>query len=137
MKLLFLIGVIVIFATGYLLGSFIPLSSFQGSAQMNALKAQVEGDTPLYVQILSDAGTPVANLEVDFGIRNADGGHELAMYNFTNQSGVATFFVKDGDYLIFFNTNGFPSNLAYMGALTSVTVTNATLNEKTITLKNI
>ncbi len=76
-----------------------------------------------------DNGQPIPKLEIDLDTQPgppAKGG-----VSHTDDNGTATFKVKPGDYVIYFNNGTFPKNLGMVG-IVPVTVETEKVNEKTI-----
>jgi len=67
------------------------------------------GDLQLNVFLVNDAGTPIRNLEVD--VNNNPGPPQNWGTSFTDKDGMATFYLKQGVYYVYFNMNGFPEDL--------------------------
>lgn len=91
----------------------------------------IEGDTEVSVTLLMDNNSkdPLANIEVDIGKK--PGPPPKGGVAITNQVGIATFKIKPGDYVIYFNDLTFPSNLA-VPETQPITVTEGDANVKTI-----
>ncbi len=120
---------LVVFMVGYALGNVLPfnLSWFSGQGIM--------GDAKLEVKLVMDNGTPLSKIEVDVGEKTGPplkGGVAV-----TNENGVATFSIKPGSYVIYFNLGTFPKNLDWPqgGPETKIQVEENKVNEKTIILK--
>jgi len=55
----------------------------------------------------------------------------------TNKQGLATFYIKPGNYYIFFNSNNFPPDLKYpVEKMIPVKVEEGKINQATIILKS-
>lgn len=116
---------IIIFILGYLLGNFFPLTGF------NLFQKTIAGKVKLEVKLMMDNNTPVSNVEVDVGEK--PGPPPKGGITYTDNSGVATFFVQPGNYTIYFNTGTFPKNLQ-MPPLQQILVEEGKSSEKTIVL---
>lgn len=95
------------------------------------LEKSIAGNAVLSVRLVMDnnAQNPVNRVEVDLGEKPgppAKGGAAV-----TDDSGIATFNVKPGNYVIYFNEGTFPQNLQ-IPELISVQVLEGQINEKTI-----
>ncbi len=114
---------------GYIVGNFVPFSGF-------ALPGKsIEGNAKLEVKLVLDNGTPLSKIEVDVGDKTgppAKGGVAV-----TSEDGVATFNIKPGSYVIYFNMGTFPKNLDWPqgGSETNIQVAEGAVNEKTLILK--
>ncbi len=123
MKVLKFAFFIVLLLAGYTLGSIFPLDFSRLAGR------SIEGNTVLQVKALMDNGQPIPKLEIDLDTQPgppAKGG-----VSHTDDNGTATFKVKPGDYVIYFNNGTFPKNLGMVG-IVPVTVETEKVNEKTI-----
>lgn len=120
---------LLVLVAGYALGSLWPFNLSWLSSQ------GISGNAQLKVKLMMDNGDPLGNIEVDLGERTgppAKGGVAV-----TDENGLATFNVKPGNYVIYFNLGTFPKNLEWPegGPETKVSVEEGKVNEKTITLR--
>lgn len=132
MKVAKIVGVIIVFVVGYAVGNFFPFSGFGKNAGSEG-GIGIKGSAKLEVTILDSSSKPVTNLEVDVAEKPGPplpGGDSL-----TNQDGVATFNIKPGNYVIFFNSGNFPQNLQE-SEIQPIQVVEGSVNKKTITLKS-
>lgn len=128
-KIKLVVILLVVLVLGYALGNILPfnLSLFSGQS--------IAGDAKLEVKLVMDNGNPLSNIEVDVGEKTGPppkGGVAV-----TNESGVATFSIKPGSYVIYFNLGTFPKNLDWPqgGPETKILVEENRVNEKTLILK--
>lgn len=130
MKKLGLIVIVVIaLLIGYAAGNFLPFTGF------GFFGKSIEGNAKLEVKLVLDNGTPLSKIEVDVGEKTGPppkGGVAI-----TDETGVATFNIRPGEYVIYFNLGTFPKNLDYPqgGPETKVQVEENKVNQKTLTLK--
>ena len=120
---------LVVFIAGYALGNILPfnLSLFSESS--------IVGNAKLEIKLVMDNGTPVPKVEVDLAEKTGQppkGGIAV-----TDEKGRATFNVKPGNYVIYFNLGTFPKNLEWSqgGPETKIQVEENKVNEKTLILK--
>ena len=120
---------LAVLTIGYALGNILPfsLSMFSGQG--------IKGNAKLEVKLVMDNLSPLSNIEVDLGEKTGPppkGGVAV-----TNENGVATFDIKPGSYVIYFNLGTFPKNLDWPqgGPETKVQVEENKVNEKTLILK--
>lgn len=111
---------------GYVIGSFLPLSGFQHSGD------SIVGDAELRIHVVTDDGTAVTGLEVD--LAETMGPPPEGGYAVSDGNGVATFHVKPGEYLAYFNSNTFPQYLEMIDSY-PVSVEDGVANEATIVLE--
>jgi hypothetical protein len=119
--------VIVGLLAGYAIGNLAPFPGF------SFFEKSIEGDTKLEVRLVLDNGAPLSRVEVDIGEKigpPAKGGVAV-----TDENGVATFNIRSGDYVVFFNTISFPKNLVIPKDGVNVQVQDDRVNQKTIVLK--
>jgi len=114
----------------------IVIIAFYGTYQfINPLSSlDIGGNTTLNVTVLTELQKPVVNLEVDLAEKAGpppSGGTAN-----TNNQGVATFSVKPGDYVVYFNTLNFPKNLEYPQDSQPVHTTEGKINQATVVLKS-
>lgn len=98
------------------------------------LERSVAGNAELKVTVLMDNNVknPLNNIEVDVGEQPgppAKGGVAI-----TDNAGVATFHLRPGSYVIYFNLGTFPKNLA-MPELVHIEIRENQANEKTLLLQ--
>ncbi len=127
-KLKLVLTVVLVFIAGYAVGNFLPFSGFSFSSMF---AKDIRGSDTLEVKLIMDNGLPLENVEVDLGEQAgppAKGGMAV-----TNNDGVATFLVRPGNYVIFFNTNNFPKNVN-MPELQQVVVEQGEINKMTMKL---
>lgn len=120
---------LIVLIVGYALGNILPFNSFLSSGQ------SVMGNAKLEVRLMMENGSPVPNVEVDLGEKTGPppkGGSAV-----TSENGAATFNVKPGSYVIYFNLGTFPKNLDWPqgGPETKIQVEEGRVNEKTLILK--
>lgn len=120
---------LTVLSVGYVLGNILPFNLSLFSEQ------SIQGTAKLEVKLVLDNGNPLPNIEVDVGERTGPppkGGVAV-----TNENGVATFNVKPGSYVIYFNLGTFPKNLDWPegGPETKIQVEENKVNEKTLILK--
>ena len=106
-------------------------SLFNPSSGSNAGANQNNQDNTLKVTITTQDGTVLSGIEVDLWTSGSTGEPNAGVAT-TNLEGIATFTLAQGNYEIGFNSNNFPSVLAYPQK-TPVTVTQGS-NEKIIAL---
>jgi hypothetical protein len=97
------------------------------------IRGDISGNSELRVTVTREDGAPVADVEVDVGKQAGQppkGGAED-----TDKNGVATFKIKSGDYVIYFNMNKFPADLMPPMEPTSVKVSEGEPTLQTIILK--
>lgn len=114
---------------GYIIGNMLPFSGF-------ALPGKsIEGSAKLEVKLVLDNGTPLSKIEVD--VAEKTGSPPKGGVAVTNENGVASFSIKPGNYVIYFNLGTFPKNLDWPqgGPETNITVSEGSANEKTLILK--
>lgn len=103
--------------------------------QSNNQTANIVGETELRVKLLTENQEPVAGIEVDVGER-AGGQPPKGGIAETDDKGVAIFFIKPGNYFIYFNALKFPKNLQQpKGGNVPVIVEAGQINQKTVILK--
>jgi hypothetical protein len=111
------------------LGAASALSSSQQQQE------NIQGTAILKVTVKTNRGALVKNLEVDIGKQS--GPPPVGGVSKTDAKGIATFSVKPGTYMVYFNKYGFPSNLQYPpDAPPTVKVTAGAPVETTVTLKS-
>ncbi|MFA5413508.1 MAG: hypothetical protein WC348_03135 [Patescibacteria group bacterium] len=101
--------------------------------QDNQQGPSIKGDAVLRVMVVTDKDEPVKDLEVDVGETAgppAEGGFVK-----TDNAGVATFNIKPGKYVIFFNDSNFPTNLEHSDDTPTVEVSQDKPTEQKIILK--
>ncbi len=128
-RLGFIAAVVTAFILGYIAGNTLPFTGFAIPGK------SIEGKAKLEVKLVLDNGQPLERIEVDVGETTgppAKGGVAV-----TDENGVATFAIRPGTYVIYFNLSTFPKNLEVPedGSETKVQVTESTTNRKTIILK--
>lgn len=126
MKLLKFAFFIFLLLVGYIIGDLFPLDFSRLAGR------SIEGNTVLQVKAFMDNGTPVPKLEIDLDVQPGPPAKGGASY--TDENGIATFKVKPGDYVIYFNSGTFPKNLNMIGIM-PVTVEAGKVNEKTLYFK--
>lgn len=94
---------------------------------------QLIGDEILEVKVTMDNEVPLGKLEVDLW-KAGSAGAPNAGIAYTDDNGVATFNIPDGEYEIGFNLNNFPKNLVYPEK-TSVKVEKGIPSSQTILIK--
>ena len=101
----------------------------------NFVKKDIRGEAELEVSVLREGNQPVQNLEVD--VAEKAGQPPEGGVGETDDKGVATFYIKPGNYYIFFNSNNFPPDLKYpVEKMTPVKVEEGKINQATIILKS-
>ena len=120
--LAFIISLIIFYAAAIMLGLDLPKPAF--------LNKGIEGNAELSVTLLmnNNVKNPIPNTEVD--VAEKPGQPPKGGVAITNESGVATFKIKPGNYYIYFNENSFPKNLAIPESQ-QITVVEGKVNEKT------
>ncbi|MFA5128688.1 MAG: hypothetical protein WC445_01835 [Patescibacteria group bacterium] len=93
----------------------------------------ISGDAELQVTVMRQNGAPVVNIEVD--VAKETGQPPQGGFRNTNADGVATFKIKPGDYVIYFNQGNFPADLMPPPGPVSVQVGEGELSLKTIILE--
>jgi hypothetical protein len=121
--LIFIVAAAIFYFAAIFLGANLPKPAF--------LEKGIEGNTELKVTLLMDNNVknPLPNVEIDLAQKPGQppkGGTAI-----TDESGVATFKVKPGDYYVYFNENTFPQNLK-VPELVQIVVEEGVANEKTI-----
>jgi len=107
----------------------------QGENQGETQLENIVGDAELRVTLLTEGQTPVAGVEVDLG--KAPGRPPEGGTVDTDEKGMAVFSVKPDNYIIYFNTYKFPTDLEQpMGGQVPITVEAGKVNQKTIILKS-
>lgn len=121
--LIFIAAAVVFYIAAILLGADLPKPAF--------LDKGIEGNAQLNVTLLMDNNVknPISDVEVD--LAEKPGQPPKGGVAVTNEQGIATFKVKPGNYVIFFNDNTFPKNLKVPG-LVQVEVKEGITNEKVI-----
>ncbi len=114
---------VALYLGGIFLGFDLPKPAF--------LEKSIAGNEVLKVRVVMDntAQNPINNVEVDLGEKPGPPAKGGAMV--TDNMGVATFKVKPGAYVIYFNESSFPKNLKTPD-LVSVQVEEGQINEKTV-----
>ncbi len=126
--LVFIVAVAIFYAAAILLGANLPKPAF--------LEKGIVGNAELKVTLLMDNNVknPLPNVEVDLAGKPGqppEGGTAI-----TDESGVATFKVKPGNYFIYFNDNAFPKNLK-VPELEQIVVSEGVSNKKTILITTV
>ncbi len=124
MKLKIVLFLIIGFILGYIVGNITPLAIFQ-------FLGSVRGENELRIIALVE-GKPINNLEINVGQRL--GPPPKGGVVFTNENGIATFYLKAGKYYLYFNAANFPQHLEYPEPR-GITVEKGKINEYTINLK--
>jgi hypothetical protein len=93
----------------------------------------ISGDAELQVTVTRQNGAPVVDVEVD--VAKETGQPPQGGFRNTNADGVATFKIKPGDYVIYFNQGNFPADLMPPPGPVSVQVGEGELSLKTIILE--
>jgi hypothetical protein len=121
-------GLIFLAALVVYVGAILAGFNLPGAA---LLKKSIAGNEVLKVTVLMDnrVQDPVANVEVD--VAETPGPPPEGGVSPTDSKGVATFHIKPGTYVIYFNNANFPKNLA-VPELVPVTVTQGEVAQVTI-----
>jgi hypothetical protein len=121
------IAILVTFYVGAILAGF----NLPGAGLIQ--KNDISGSAVLEVKLVMDnrAQDPLANIEVD--VAEEPGPPPEGGVAATNDAGVATFQIKPGSYVVYFNSLSFPENLAIPESK-PVTVTKEGPNQVTITV---
>ncbi len=98
------------------------------------MRENISGGAELQVTVTREDGLGVANLEVDLG-KQAGQPPEGGVEN-TDENGVATFKIKPGDYVIYFNMGNFPADLFPPPEPILIKAEEDGLNSKTVILKS-
>ncbi len=124
-----IVTVIVALLVGYAAGNVVPFTGFAIPGK------SIEGNAKLEVKLVLDNGTPLTKIEVDLG--ETTGPPPKGGVAVTNENGIATFNVKPGSYVIYFNVGTFPKNLDWPqgGPETKIQVEENKVNQKTLILK--
>lgn len=125
----FFIFAALLLTVGYALGNLFPFSGFSFAGK------SIEGNAKLNVKLVLDNGQPLTKIEVDVGEKTGPppkGGVAV-----TNEEGIASFNIKPGDYVIYFNMGTYPKNLDWPegGPETKIQVEENKINEKILILK--
>ncbi len=114
---------------GYIVGNLVPFTGFAFAGK------SIEGSAKLEVKLVLDNGTPLSKIEVD--VADKTGPPPKGGVAVTSENGVATFNIKPGSYIIYFNLGTFPKNLDWPqgGPETSIQVLEGVVNQKTLILK--
>lgn len=102
-RLLLALAFLAVFVVGYALGNVLPFSLSLFSSK------GIVGEETLNVKLAMDNGSPLGRIEVDLGEKVGPppkGGTQI-----TDEAGIATFKVRPGNYVVYFNENTFPKNL--------------------------
>ena len=120
-----IITVIIALLIGYVIGNIFPF--LPGKS--------IEGNAKLEVKLVMDNGTPLSKIEVDVGEK--PGPPPTGGFAVTNEKGIATFNIRPGNYVIYYNLSTFPKNLEWpeRGPGIKVQVDENKVNEKTIMIK--
>ena len=118
-----LVIVALLYGGGIVLGFDLPKPAF--------LDQGIGGSAELKVTLLMDNNlkNPLANIEVD--VAKKLGPPPKGGVAVTDESGVATFKIKPGNYYLYFNHASFPKNLAVPESQ-PITVTEGAVNQKTL-----
>jgi hypothetical protein len=118
-----LVALIIVYIGAIFLGFNLPKPAF--------LDQGIGGSAELKVTLLMDNNlkNPLANVEVD--VAKKPGPPPKGGVAITDESGVATFKVKPGNYYLYFNDATFPKNLAVPESQ-PITVTEGAVNGKTL-----
>ena len=108
--------------------------SAKSSASSGKKTESIKGIASLNVTVKTKLGAPVKNVEVDVGKKA--GPPPIGGVAKTNEKGIATFFVKPGNYVIYFNDNTFPAELKAPASPKKVRVTAGAPVDATITLES-
>lgn len=92
----------------------------------------IEGGAVLKVTVLAVDNAPISELEVDVGKEPGPPPEGGVMT--TDVNGTATFYIRPGSYIVYFNQAAFPSDLLYPNKLYQVDVSEDRLNTLTIFL---
>jgi hypothetical protein len=123
------LAVLTVFLAGYAAGNRLPFTGF-------ALPGKsIEGDVKLEVKLVLDNGQPLTKIEVD--VAEKPGPPPKGGVSVTDDYGVASFNVRPGAYVIYFNLGSFPKNLDWPegGPETKIQVSEGVANQKTLVLK--
>ncbi len=125
----FIVIIVVALLVGYAVGNFVPFAGFA------IPEKSIEGNAKLEVKLVLDNGTPLSKIEVD--VADKTGPPPKGGAAVTDENGVATFSIKPGSYVIYFNVGTFPKNLDWPqeGPAISIQVSEDTVNQKTLILK--
>ncbi len=94
----------------------------------------ISGDAELQVTVTRQNGAPVVDVEVD--VAEQTGQPPQGGFRNTNADGVATFKIKSGDYVIYFNVGNFPADLLPPPGPISIQISGGEPTLKTIILEN-
>ncbi|MBN2142338.1 hypothetical protein JW711_03320 [Candidatus Woesearchaeota archaeon] len=95
----------------------------------------VEGEETLEVMMLRPDNSPMQDLEIDLWVANNPDGPPTAGYSRTDEEGKAVFKIPAGDYLIGFNSYGFPEEFLIPEKISTTVKTGE--NQETIVLQSI
>jgi len=109
------------------------LSFLLFSLGRGVMPENISGDAELQVTVTRQNGAPVVDVEVD--VAKETGQPPQGGFRNTNADGVATFKIKSGDYVIYFNQGNFPADLMPPPGPISVQVGEGELSLKTIILE--
>lgn len=117
------VAVVVLYAGAIFAGLNVPKPAF--------LDTGIAGNAELKVTLLMDNNVKnsLANVEVD--VAEKPGPPPKGGVAVTDEQGVATFKIKPGNYVIYFNEASFPKNLA-VPQLQQITVSEGEANAKTL-----
>ncbi len=123
------LAILTVFLAGYAAGNFVPFSGWTFSGK------SIEGDARLEVKLVLDNGQPLTKIEVD--VAEKPGRPPKGGMTVTDESGVASFNIRPGTYVIYFNLGTFPKNLDWPegGPETNVLVSEGAVTQKTLVLK--
>jgi hypothetical protein len=118
---LVLVILVILYAGAIFAGFNLPKPAF--------LDKGIEGSAELKVTLLMDNNVknPLSNIEVD--VAEKPGQPPKGGAAITNEQGVATFKIKPGSYVIYFNNMNFPKNLSVPESQ-AITVVDDKINEK-------
>jgi len=108
-------------------------SSIYQFIKQSVQRGDIRGETKLEVTVVKENETPVADLEVDVGEKPGTPPQGGVMT--TDEKGVATFYIRPGLYVIYFNAKNFPKDLEYPQDSKQVRVEEGKINQATVTLK--
>ncbi len=122
-------AILIAFVVGYSAGNLIPFTGFAFAGK------SIEGTAKLEVKLVLDNGMPIPKIEVD--VADKTGPPPKGGVAVTDDNGVATFNIKPGSYVIYFNLGTFPKNLDWPqgGPVTSIQVSDGAVNQKILVLK--
>lgn len=127
----FLVGAVA----GYFIRDLPALLSKKEDLPSQLAEGEYTGDEVLKITVLREDGTPLTGFEVDLWAEREIEGPPTAAIGETDESGVATFYLKPGTYWQGFNLTDWPSDLEIPVGQQEIIVKSGEENVVTITLK--